>query len=511
MDILCSFLGGKSMFSEKFNVDPKLIDEYGAIDISLVADIPMFVDPILIFNSDNEKYKQLHENIIKFMHFLYKKSKESLSEKEIKTWFVFNEIYNNWFGFSMKGNKGLALDKEFGKLLYKNMPFVMENHGISKGLHVEKIMLIYPGSGKDKISDMTVNLIKGFLCEYTEEFAKKHIKENVKNFYVDKAEFNYETETFVSKEYFLPYIINEKGKEEFVLLTPKNILRADETAINRRDFLNNYNLVREVIDNDSLRVQVSNYIQKAIQEYHSRCNEMKKNPTEKEEENVRKKAFGEISEQHPEIYDYYIKLKEISKLEIKSITSKEVAEQIVKFISNVKILSNKINSNSNIFNNAPNAYEESKRRIEWFKDVIENQDVYKIFYDSSTGEKIIKYEEDLQRMFKLVWMQSVFKVDAETNNGRGPADFVVSYGSDDVCVIEFKLAENKKLKHVLKQVNVYKAANRASDHIIAIFYFDDKEYERVIKILKELNKTEELSKTIFLVDCRKKVSASNVK
>ena len=31
---------------------------------------------------------------------------------------------------------------------------------------------------------------------------------------VERAEFNYETESFMSKEYTLPYIINEKGKKE---------------------------------------------------------------------------------------------------------------------------------------------------------------------------------------------------------------------------------------------------------------------------------------------------------
>lgn len=42
---------------------------------------------------------------------------------------------------------------------------------------------------------------------------------------VEKAYFNYETESFVSKEYTLPYIYNEKGKIEYVLLTPYDLLR----------------------------------------------------------------------------------------------------------------------------------------------------------------------------------------------------------------------------------------------------------------------------------------------
>ena len=33
-------------FSEKFNVSSELIENYGAVDISLVCDVPLFVDTI---------------------------------------------------------------------------------------------------------------------------------------------------------------------------------------------------------------------------------------------------------------------------------------------------------------------------------------------------------------------------------------------------------------------------------------------------------------------------------
>lgn len=91
------------MFSEYFEVNIEDLQKYGAIDISLVADIPMFIAPIL-------EYKQLYQDIIKYMHFLAEKAKNKLDDKEIKTWFTFKEVCNNWLGFSMFGNKGQALD-----------------------------------------------------------------------------------------------------------------------------------------------------------------------------------------------------------------------------------------------------------------------------------------------------------------------------------------------------------------------------------------------------------------
>ena len=46
----------KVYFSDFFDVDESVIDEYGAINISLINDMPLFVDPFLLFNSEKERY-----------------------------------------------------------------------------------------------------------------------------------------------------------------------------------------------------------------------------------------------------------------------------------------------------------------------------------------------------------------------------------------------------------------------------------------------------------------------
>ena len=269
------------LFSEKFKVEKNKIEEYGAINISLVCDLPLFIDPMLIFNSEKDEYKELHKNIIKYFHFLAKKAEQKLEKADIKTWYTFNEVCNNWFGYALEGNKGSALDIKFGNFLYKNIKFALNTNGISNGVHAEKIMLLYDGSGRDKISDMTVNLIKGYLCEYTQRFAKKYISKNYcKIFPIDRSEFNYKTESFVTKEYYLPYIINEKGDEEYVLLTPVDILRKNEPSINRDNFLKLNRKVRDYIENEVLKAEVNNYITKAIGEYEREQRKNKKKPSE---------------------------------------------------------------------------------------------------------------------------------------------------------------------------------------------------------------------------------------
>jgi hypothetical protein len=36
----------------------------------LLADLPLFVDPFLLFNSRKPKYRALHDPIIKYLRFL---------------------------------------------------------------------------------------------------------------------------------------------------------------------------------------------------------------------------------------------------------------------------------------------------------------------------------------------------------------------------------------------------------------------------------------------------------
>ena len=51
-------------FSEYYGIDSSVVEHYGAVDISFVCDIPLFIDPMLIFNSEKEEYKKLHEEIM---------------------------------------------------------------------------------------------------------------------------------------------------------------------------------------------------------------------------------------------------------------------------------------------------------------------------------------------------------------------------------------------------------------------------------------------------------------
>ena len=64
----------KLYLSDYFEVSEEALDQYGAFNISLVSDLPLFIDPFLLFNSDKPEYRRLHDSSIDYLRFLHDKS-----------------------------------------------------------------------------------------------------------------------------------------------------------------------------------------------------------------------------------------------------------------------------------------------------------------------------------------------------------------------------------------------------------------------------------------------------
>jgi len=53
-----------TFISEFFGVDQEIFEQYGALNISVVNDLPLLIDPFLLFHSEKAEYVKLHEKII---------------------------------------------------------------------------------------------------------------------------------------------------------------------------------------------------------------------------------------------------------------------------------------------------------------------------------------------------------------------------------------------------------------------------------------------------------------
>lgn len=484
-------------FSDYFEVSPKLLENYGAFNISLINDLPLFIDPFLLFNSRKTEYKQLHENILQYLRFLKdKSSNENLDMHLINSWYLFPEVKQNWFGFSKVGNRGAGLRDDFAISLHKNLHAIFSDFGsetITQSSHLEKLCLIKDGVGRDKISDFTTNLIKEFLLQYTQEFTINNIKKEMRQeVAINKVRFNYETETWESGIYDLPYINND-----YVLLTPKDILSKDDMWINKNDLYSDFRKIPQSIPNDQLRAQINNYFRSVLPR--------SKKPS-REQINS---AISSVINQFPEILDYYIRRKENDGERATNLSNHKVLEAETQYIHQIKKLTEILRVQTGFYATSGQTYQEAHARLKFMKDVIENKDGYRMFYING---KPIERENDVQILFRLTWFASEYDVNREVNNGRGPVDYKISRGSKDSTLVEFKLAKNTQLeKNLENQVKIYEAASDTVQSIKVIIYFSLQELLKVNRIMKKLELIG--NPDIILIDARNdnKPSASKAR
>lgn len=132
-------------FADYFKVTEFDIEKYGTFNISLISDLPLFIDPFLIFGSRKPEYQELHNNILRYIKFL--KDKTPLyppTVSQLKAWYTFHEIKQNWLGYSEFGNSGSGLGLDFAKSFSSNLKIVFDDLGkerITVSSHLEKACL----------------------------------------------------------------------------------------------------------------------------------------------------------------------------------------------------------------------------------------------------------------------------------------------------------------------------------------------------------------------------------
>jgi hypothetical protein len=421
-------------FSDYFGVAPATIDAYGAFDVSLVSDLPLFIDPFHLFNSDDKRFKVLHESIVRYLKYLRDRSGQPLTQGAMETLYCFPEVRQNWFGFTQFGNGGHGLGEKFARGLHGAFRSILKKFGEetnTRGSHLEKVTLVGSGVGQDNISDFTTNLIKGFLCEYTQTFAKKHLDKDIcADFNVDRAVFNYATETWASKPYFLPRLSND-----FVLLTPLGVLTRGETWINHADMIGQMSRLPDAVSDAGQREKINRYLARRLGE----------DPSAKQKREAAQATINEF----PELIDLYIRRKEETGDRAKALSAEEIARTERQFVAAVRDAISDL-GRTEFFKRSWTTYNECLTRVKYFKNYIENQDGYRMFNRKGLS---FSTEEDLQLAFGLVWGGTDLDVNREVNNGRGPVDFKASYGKGAKALIEFKLASNTALtKNLQNQV-----------------------------------------------------------
>ena len=481
----------KLLFSEYFEIDGLVVDDYGALNICIDTDLPLFIDPFLLFSSEKPEYVEIHDRVVNHLIAL---KELAISDSNVDSkLFQFPEIKQNWLGWCKWGNNGRGLGPKFALSLIKAFNGFYSNFGeetISSSSHIEKLTLVGAGIGRDFISDFTTNIMFEFLLEYTQEFALKYLREDQRKEFSIRCRFDSDLMAWLPRTFYLPYFYLEDG--DYILLTPLDILTKDESFICHSDLRSQFRKITNALENASLREAINLYFRKRL-------------PIQPKQKDF-ERAISETIQQYPEILDYYIRHKENTKDRAAKISTEKVEKIKSELISTLREFCNRVEESSEFFGIRPTSYDAALKRAMYLKDVIENNDGYRIFYKAG---KAIASEETIQRIFRLTWFATPYAVDSEVNNGRGPADYKISYGERDATIVEFKLASSSSLKrNLLNQTEIYKKASKAITDIKVILCYTKEEIAKVRRILKSIK--QEGAENIVVIDATRKPSASTV-
>ena len=332
------------------------------------------------------------------------------------------------------------------------------------------------------LSDFTANLVKGYLCKYTERFALRYVRPSDRTcFPVSHVGFNYQTRSWMTRRYELPMF-----NGDYVLLSPKDMLTRDEAWINRTDLIQRFRGIADALPNATLRAQVNDYLERVLGD----------GPNKQQEMEV---AVSGAIRRFPEVLDYYIRDKEEDGEKALSTASSRVHTVQQLLVRQVSEFVEEHLCHSGFYRIGRRTYTDARNRLLFLKDVIENKGGHRLFY---LDGKSISREEDMQILYRLTWFASNVDASREVNDGRGPADYKISSGSADKTLVEFKLAKNTQLKRNLsKQSEVYEKASDATEPSLkAIIYFSIQEKQKVESVLEDLKL--DTSPHIVLIDAR---------
>jgi hypothetical protein len=133
----------------------------------LGVDVPVGIDPFLLFKSRDPDLRGLHEQIMDVFRSGVDQIKSG-REENAREVFQFPEVAEIGLGYTRQGKKGSGVGNFLSELILKTLRDspAMLDRGVR---HVEELQLISLGIGPDRVSDIAASLIKRFLIEYTQK------------------------------------------------------------------------------------------------------------------------------------------------------------------------------------------------------------------------------------------------------------------------------------------------------------------------------------------------------
>ena len=215
-------------FSDVFNLKVRE-SEFEFVDIPVNTDTKQYVDAQLISKTTGKLFVDANNTIVDYFERLLLLLASGTKEEAICHLRKLGEPNETHFGLSTNKPDGCGIGKEQAELLYNKLK---NSRAVQTG-HLKDLSdceLLIHGIGSDKISDITTNIIRGQLIEFTEEQCKKlgiPVRLVKSGYYWDSY-----LSKWVTRMAYLPHYDNNP-----ILLVPKCIARR-VTVSDYRHFYN---------------------------------------------------------------------------------------------------------------------------------------------------------------------------------------------------------------------------------------------------------------------------------
>lgn len=293
--------------------------ELDFVDIDPEIDIPLFLDPYYISKCEFPFAEEAYEAIRTYFEYLLALLKGKRIEQARELFSYLGESNDICMGMSCGKPQGHGMGPEDTNAIFKEL---LKSRAINSGImeDIEDFRIFVPNVDRDKVSDMTANIIKWQLIEYTRQQCELHnipLTHNVPSgMYWDIKGKRWEN------QYVDRLIIKNKP----ILLVPKRIVSFTDkytTQEYKQHFVLNY------LQNEHLSMNSS-----LVRKYKDGRKYVTKKSIEENEAQIDKEYLAKFTESHPEVFqDFKTKtVKKITKLQgsvLEELDAKEICNYLI--------------------------------------------------------------------------------------------------------------------------------------------------------------------------------------
>ncbi|WP_125797737.1 hypothetical protein [Amycolatopsis sp. WAC 01416] len=482
-------------FTEEFGITPDADDDW--FDVEVTEDTPLYVDPFLVFEDDDEFWSDTHDEVVKFFGIALDYVRKANGNHNSAHWgkaermLMFPEPSEFVFGLSMGHPLGSGTGRDFAFRMADALD-ILRRHSIDTVKYVEAFALFCDGMGVDRISDLFCNVVKQRFIKYTLKIVDRHAID-VTSVRVKHADWSRATGRWVDANVMLP---KNPATNRGVILCPTRFLK-DIPIVTPDGFWSWAEVNEGRVLRDDLNYDLAESLSKSEKIAEGRH-------VARREPEMAFRYLDEKAEEDHEPYDVD---------------------------NDPKLLVGWAEAGRN-------AAEATGRNLEqpagedgfltWvrglmveFKDAVEQTDLWKVLWSDDLTKH--RPEKIVQAVASCMWVSQCRAVDVdisrEVNIGRGPVDFKFSAGWTKRALAEIKLIKSTQFfSGASKQLPQYLKSEKIEGGFYLCVGFMDQDFEeerlkRVRDTCKALSEAKDVEIEPIFVDARNynKPSASKIR